>query len=144
MIISKHTKILCFKFYQNRPINEEFDFFEGEGRGRGGGGRRGRNKKKHVLHWLLVHFGIFQSAIKTSILDILTRGFLQYVSLCLLSWSEHSKFQHSSSIRKCLKIGRNIRLLVGLKGPWGGGDCIMSKINRPLCWLLRGGGLIVS
>ena len=26
-------KMLCFKFHQNRPINEEFDFFEEGGRG---------------------------------------------------------------------------------------------------------------
>ena len=29
----------------------------------------------------------------------------------------HPKFQHSSSIRKCLKIGGKIRLLGGFKGP---------------------------
>ena len=27
-------KMLCFRFHQNRPINEEFEFFEGRGRGR--------------------------------------------------------------------------------------------------------------
>ena len=26
-------KMLCFKFHQNRTINEEFDYFEGEGGG---------------------------------------------------------------------------------------------------------------
>ena len=30
-------KMLCFKFHQNRPINEEFDFFEGGGGGPPGG-----------------------------------------------------------------------------------------------------------
>ena len=30
-------KMLCFKFHQNRPINEKFDFFEGEGGGAPGG-----------------------------------------------------------------------------------------------------------
>ena len=36
----------------------------------GGAAAREEKKKKHILHWLLVHFDIFQSLIKTSISDI--------------------------------------------------------------------------
>ena len=28
IIIAKHMQMFCFKFQQNRTINEEFDFFE--------------------------------------------------------------------------------------------------------------------
>ena len=31
IIIGKRMKMFCFKFQQNRTINEEFDIFEGEG-----------------------------------------------------------------------------------------------------------------
>ena len=31
----------CFKFHQNRPINDEFDFFDGGGGGGPGGGGGG-------------------------------------------------------------------------------------------------------
>ena len=41
IIVSKHIKMLCFKFQPNRTINEEFNYFE-EGRGGlGGPGVRG-------------------------------------------------------------------------------------------------------
>ena len=31
IIIDKHMQMFCFKFKQNRTVNEEFYFFEGEG-----------------------------------------------------------------------------------------------------------------
>ena len=33
IIIGKHMQMFCFKFQQNRTINEEFDFLRGEGQG---------------------------------------------------------------------------------------------------------------
>ena len=33
--IVKHMKMFCFKFQQNRTINEELDFRRGEGKARG-------------------------------------------------------------------------------------------------------------
>ena len=35
IIFGKHMEMMCFKFNQNRTINEKFNFFEKGGRGRG-------------------------------------------------------------------------------------------------------------
>jgi len=42
----------------------------------------------------------------------------------------HPKFQHSSSITKCLKIRGKIRLLGGFKGPRGFQGTPISKIQK--------------
>ena len=46
-------KMLCFKFHQNRPINEEFDFFD-EGAKRPPGGK-GVPIHKFISQLLLVN-----------------------------------------------------------------------------------------
>ena len=46
-------KVLCFKFHQNRTINEEFNFFEGEGEGHPGD--KGTPIHKFLSQLLLVN-----------------------------------------------------------------------------------------
>ena len=69
-------KMFCFKFNQNRTINKEFDFWGGQILSGGPEGGRGTRLKK-----------ILRSLVQIS------------------GPNPHRKFPHSSSIRKCLKIG---------------------------------------
>ena len=52
IIIDKHMKMLCFKFHQNRPINEEFDCWGFKGpRGFQGTPISKIQKTPHIERW---------------------------------------------------------------------------------------------
>ena len=57
IIICEHIKMLCFKFHQNRPINEEFDCWGFKGpRGFQGTPISKIQKTPHTERWsLLIH-----------------------------------------------------------------------------------------
>ena len=109
---------MFFKFHQNHTISEEFDFWRVNGKGDPISKIRkkpcteqwsqptpkisalqlnqkvfknqGEQKfeKKEDIH--RSNFGDFQSAIKTSIINILISGFLQYVCVCLPKRQKYS------------------------------------------------------
>ena len=149
-------KMLCIKFHHNRRTNEEFDYSRVQAppppllEGRRGTRFQKFEKSSYrmMVPTQIVNFSILAGLEKTLKSEAIIRLLGEFkaprggqVYPILKNWASpiqkggpnpNPKFQHSSSIRKCLQIGGNYLTFGESKDPRGGQGGPISKIRKSL------------